>query len=445
LVFDVIPQQWTAVVDAFEKLVPDDGYYHWEDLLNQPEPAGIGREAWWVALKLSRSAGKKAIVLKDAEGRAFEINLRAFQTGILHAIDRSDRDVEFDRQLEERFFASALVAEAAASAQLAGARVGRDRAKEMLRTGQVPSDPDEKMVWDLHLALQELHRRRDQPLKPAMVLDLHRLITGGKAQLPDSAGRPRRREDGAAVVDVRGRVLHGAPPPEELRERIESMCAFVNDDAPGCFLHPVVRASILHFWLVHERPFAEGNGRLARALFLQILIHRGYEVARFLAPSSVLLAAPRRQAIALSHTETDDNDLTYFIRDQLEAIGAAHQAFLDRVQRKTGEMEQARRRRPGLGDLNPRQQAVMAHAFLRPDASYGIARHQHSHRVTHQTARDDLFDLVNRGWLGVTRQRRVYVFRLPADAGKGIRPTAARWRIPEEETDAGDQLPTSLL
>jgi Fic family protein len=445
LVFDVIPQQWAAVVDAFEKLVPGDGYCHWEDLLDQPEPAGISREAWWVALKLSRSAGKKSIGLRDTTGRAFEINLKAFQTGILHAIDRSDRDVGFDRQLEERFAASALVAEVIASAQLAGAKVARGRAKEMLRAGQVPSDPDERMVWDLHLALEEVRRRRDQPLNPAMILDLHRLVTSGTAGPTGSEGRLRQADESATIMDQEGRELHRAPPSSEMEERLESLCAFGNDDSSARFIHPIVRAGILHFWLAYDRPFSDGNGRLARALFLHALLHRGYEVSAFLAPSSILLAVPQRYAAAFSHTETDDNDLTYFILHQLDVIGAAHRAFLDRVKCKTGEIEPACRRRPGLRDLNPRQQAVMAYAFLHPDASYGIARHQHSHGVTHQTARDDLFDLVDRGWLEVKRERRVYVFRMPAGAEKVIQPAAPRRRFEEEETGAGDQLPTSLL
>ena len=32
-------------------------------------------------------------------------------------------------------------------------------------------------------------------------------------------------------------------------------------------MHPVVRAVLIHFWIGHDHPFVDGNGRTARALF----------------------------------------------------------------------------------------------------------------------------------------------------------------------------------
>jgi hypothetical protein len=46
--------------------------------------------------------------------------------------------------------------------------------------------------------------------------------------------------------------------------------------------------------------------------------------------------------------------------------------------------------------------------------------HQRSHGVTHQTARDDLFDLVGLGFLLQGREGRRYTFRTPADLADRI-------------------------
>ena len=441
-VFDVIPQQWAAVVDAFEKLVPGDRYSHWVDICSKPAPAGISREAWWVALKLARSGGRRTTALKDGRGIPFEFNVAADVAEILHDIDRNAEGLLVDRQLADRFSASALLAETIASAQLAGATTPRGAAREMLRAGRPPEDRNESTIWDLHGALQEVRRLREQPLSVDMILVLHRSISVGTAPPPESAGRPRGEGNKGTIVDAQGQVVHQPPPAEELNGRLESMCQFANARTSAPFIHPVVRAIILHFWVAHDRPFADGNGRLARALSLWALLHAGYAVFDYLCPSALLLLAPKRYDLAFRQTETDDNDLTYFILHELEVVRAAIQTLRDRMTRKTGEMKQASGRVPDFEDLNPRQQALIAHALRQPGARYGIARHQHSHGVTHQTARDDLFNLVHRGLLEARRERRVYVFQATSELG---RPALPRRRVSVEEHSFNDQLPTALL
>lgn len=59
-----------------------------------------------------------------------------------------------------------------------------------------------------------------------------------------------------------------APPPRdaELPPRLERTCAFANTlVAEEPFLHPVLRSIPL---LAYDHPFLDGNGRVARALFL---------------------------------------------------------------------------------------------------------------------------------------------------------------------------------
>jgi hypothetical protein len=84
----------------------------------------------------------------------------------------------------------------------------------------------------------------------------------------------------------------------------------------------------------------------------------------------------------------------------------------------------------------------MAHALCTPDARYVIAGHQHSHGVTHQTARDDLFDLARRELLTVGKAGRRYFFRAPADLSQRLQATGARRR--REAATLSDELPTNL-
>jgi Fic family protein len=111
--------------------------------------------------------------------------------------------------------------------------------------------------------------------------------------------------------------------------------------------------------------------------------------------------------------------------------------------RKTDEVREAKEKLRGFADLNPRQQALIAHALRKPDTGYVIAGHQRSHGVTHQTARDDLFDLIRRELLAVGQEGRRYLFHVPADLTRRLQSTAGHRRI--KPTAQGDDLPTALL
>jgi Fic family protein len=441
---DIVPQQWAGVIDAFERLGPGDDYWHWHDLQKWPAVAGISQEAWWAALKLVRRAGLQTLVFKDVRGRAFSFGLPGRLAEMLHGLD-GDRTGNFiEPSMADRFAASAALREALASVQLAGASTTVEAAREMLRTGRPPRGADERMVCNLHLALQLARGWRGGPLTPARLLDLHRCLTAGTLAVPDAAGRLRRGDESPSAPMAEAASAYEPPPAAELPARLALLCAFANGQTLGGFVHPMIRAIVLHFWLAYDRPFVDGNGRTARLLFYWAMLRQGYAIFDFVSISPFLRRAPERYLLSFLETETDDNDLTYFILHQAEVVSAAQQALRDRVGRKMDELRETGRRWHGFAQLNQRQQALVAHALRQPDAQYVISRHQHSHGVTHQTARDDLFDLVRRDLLTVTRVRRVYLFRAAADLPGRIQSVTGR-RRPPQPTATDEALPTNLL
>jgi Fic family protein len=173
------------------------------------------------------------------------------------------------------------------------------------------------------------------------------------------------------------------------------------------------------------------------------MLHQGYPLFAFIAISPVLMRAPALYTRAFQQVETDDNDLTYFILHQAGVICEALGALRERVARQMSELREAGAKHRGLAGLNPRQQAVMVHALRRPEARYLIAGHQHSHGVTHQTARDDLFDLARRELLAVGREGRRYVFKIPTDLSGRLKAVGGRRRA--AEVSLSNELPTNLL
>lgn len=142
--------------------------------------------------------------------------------------------------------------------------------------------------------------------------------------------------------------------------------------------------------------------------------------------SPFLKAAPAQYARAFLHTETDANDLTYFIVHQVDVILRALDeldAYIEARTEQVARIEQMLRRRT---DLNHRQLALLAHAVRHPDAEYTTRSHLTSHNVVYATARADLFHLARLGLLDQRRRGlKLNVFLMPPDLEKRIQAAAA--------------------
>jgi len=272
------------------------------------------------------------------------------------------------------------------------------------------------MILNNYRAMQFISTLQDEPLSRDLIFEIHAAITDGT--LEEGAEPPYLRVtgDGVAVYDDRDNTpLHQPPGAEEIGERMKAMCDFANDPEPPGFLHPVLKAIILHFWLAYDHPFIDGNGRTARALFYWSMLSDGFWLMEFLSISSILRAAPASYGRAFLYTETDENDLTYFILYQLRVVVRAIEQLHQFLARKTDEVRRTEELVTTSIPLNHRQIAVLGHALRHPGQRYTIESHKTSHRVTYQTARSDLLDLESKGLLSKSRSGRAFVFHPVVD------------------------------
>ncbi len=403
------------------------GYPHWDKLRHVSPPQELTSETWWLGLKFARNVGRRWLPLVDGEGHAFSYVLPDEVFRLLHYVDQHCSGevamaevVTTDEQAREHYLVNSLMEEAIRSSQLEGATTSRRVAKELLRSGRRPKNRGEKMILNNYRALQFMHDQMGSVLTPAVVLELHRLLTEGTLEDPSAAGRLQTaEEERIAVIDPSdGRVLHAPPPADELPGRLDSLCAFANataddDDAP--FVHPVVRAILLHFMLAYDHPFADGNGRTARALFYWHMRTHGYWLVEYLSISRILREAPAQYSRAFLHTETDEGDTTYFLLHQLQTIRRAVEELHRYLERKAKEIRRVERLLHGATGFNHRQIALLSDALRDGSRTSTFTEHATSHRVTHETARADLGDLAERGLLERTLVGRQHVFGAPAD------------------------------
>lgn len=402
-------------------------YLHWNELRFRPAPKGCTHEEWWLAEKLARQSSRRTTELQDKLGSPFSFVVPEFVAELLHQIDRDGgtllqlAEPVTDSEERDRYVIRSLMEEAITSSQLEGAAVTREVAKKMLAEGRRPRDRGEQMVLNNFVTMRRIIELKTEPLTPELVLSIHRQISENALDKPDAAGRLRRADETIEVSDQYGTVFHVPPAAGELAERLETMCRFANATESEAFIHPVLRAIILHFWLAYDHPFVDGNGRTARALFYWQMLHRGYWLFEFISISQFLRKAPVPYGEAFLHTETDDNDLTYFIVHQATVIRRALVELHDYVGRKARETRATLKLLHESADLNHRQESILTHALRHPNHLYSVIAHQTLHGIAYATARADLLGLAERKLLDQRNSGKTLVFIAPTDLEKRLR------------------------
>ena len=408
---------------------PRGKYYHWDKLRHLKPPKGLTSEEWWASVKIARRQLRRPLPLTTAEGKPFTFAMVDPVQEMLHRIDQQAAgriaiaDEITNPETRDRYVFSSLVEESITSSQLEGASTTRQVAADMIRSGRKPRDKSEQMIFNNFLANRHIRSFTGRPLETADVLELHRILTEDTLDDPGAAGRLQTPdEERVVVVDERSKeILHAPPPASQLQKRLQAMCNFANDEPKGPFLHPVIRAIILHFWVGYDHPFVDGNGRTARALFYWSMISSGYWLIEFISISKILRTAYAQYARSYLYAESDENDATYFIVYQLEVLLRALDELEAYIDRKVSQIQDVEKRLRGRSNYNHRQLALLGHALRHPGVKYTIKSHQASHNVAYATARQDLLTLAEDNLLESRRAgKKTLEFFAPDDLGNRV-------------------------
>ena len=399
-------------------------YLPWDRLRFRTPPDGLSPQEWWLSIRMSRRSTERLLPsLTDVEGRPFRFSL---PDQLLEGVDAINRgaggQIAMGEQVtnpatRDRYVVSSLFEEAIRSSQLEGAATTRQVAKEMLRTGRPPRDRSERMILNNYRAMRAIGERRHESLTPALVCEIHRVVTEETLTDPCAPGVLQSPSDERiAVYSDTGDLLHRPPPAEQLPERLERLCGFANAATDDGYVPPVLRAMAVHFMMGYDHYFADGNGRTARAVFYWSMLNQGYWLTEFLTISRIIKAAPVPYARAFLDSEQDDGDLTYFFLHQAAVIRRAMHDLETYLQRKTEELRAVQHTIRALpGEFNHRELALIDHAVRNPGTRYTVVSHQTSHAVSQQTARADLLHLERVGYLRSQRVGKRVEWSSPAD------------------------------
>lgn len=374
-------------------------YEYWDKIKYKKLPEGVTPQMLWTNVKASRL--KSMIPVWDKYG--INLCVTSQMQRLCHEFDMkfgSFWEVEGDTQSAEKkyYLSSSLMEEAIYSSKMEGASTTRIIAKDMLRKKKSPQNKSQQMIVNNYNTIQYIVEHKEQPVTEELLLTIHRLMTEKTLDNPEDAGRFRTNDKVVVADMVEGDIIYTPPSFQEIPEFVESLCNFFNNDNPRTFIHPIIRGIIVHFMLAFMHPFVDGNGRTARALFYWYMLKEGYKLTEYMSISRVIAKSKANYEKAFRYVENDGNDMGYFVAYNLGALEKSFQQLRDYIQRKQRE-KRAASSFMMAGNINQRQALVLQRLKEEPDTIFTVKDVQDQFSVSSMTARKDLSDLVQQGYL----------------------------------------------
>ncbi len=397
------------------KIITDfnNQYLHWDKVRYKKIPKNIDAKYIWVLMKLFRS--EKYYQLKF-DGFNFKYTLLPSTLQQLHIFDKDSagnleiEDGSLSMRGRERFIISSLMEEAIASSQLEGAVTTRKVAKEMLKQNRKPKTYGEKMIVNGYKTLKMILEMKSIKLTKECLLDIQKEITKGTLQNEKDEGRFRDNNEIVVGDEMEVEKIYHTPPDyKKIPEFMEELCRFANKDSKE-FIHPIIKGIILHFLIGYIHPFNDGNGRTARAIFYWYVISQGYWLFEYMAISKKILSSRINYGLAYLYTETDENDLTYFIEFNLKAIYEALMDMRNYIKRKQKEQREAIKMVSEIKGINFRQATILRDLMESENKIITIKEIQETYSIVYQTARSDLLYLAGLGYITIKKIKNKFVF-----------------------------------
>ena len=389
-----------------------------QDYLSREEiglrlPDNLALEEFWQEVTKFRKQKSETLPFTDQNNQDFWFLLTPALQKRIYEIDSSGKDSLYrvvKKEIENELIKDSLIEEALYSSVIEGAFSTMKRLRELVDNDRKPADINDQMVLNNYQAMQFILQEKHKELSLDFVLQLHKIVTK-ETLFEDEAYAGRFRDDMVYVKDKRRDIIIYTPPPaEQVEPAIKKLIEWANAKDDTHFIHPVIKASFVHFYFVYIHPFFDGNGRTARALFYYFLIKNGYEFFKYFSISAVVQKTKIQYYKAIKDTEDCDADITYFLLYMAETIQESIQLVTERItQHYQRDFVFIRLKEKGIF-LNERQEKFLKKFLVSDKRVISIKAYKEWFKVVYETARRDLEDLVSKGVLIKSKYRRQFMY-----------------------------------
>ena len=380
----------------------DSEYLYW-DKVKYMAPKGVDKQVLWQAVKIQRRLKAQEIQFGNC---VFHFTITKDMLALLHDFDMNLGGSLGTKSIipatdKSYFLISSIMEEAIASSQMEGASTTRRIAKDMLRKQLKPNNKSQQMIANNYETINQISKGADKEFSLEGILDIHRTISNKTLDNAEDEGVFRRNDDVLVVDGITGFVAHTPPSYKEIDKMILDLCDFANRESGDNFIHPIIKAVIIHFVLAYIHPFVDGNGRTARSLFYWYMIKKGYWLTEYLSISRIIYTNKKAYEKAFLYTENDSNDLSYFIQYHLEVMKKAFEELKKYLQRKIDEQQNIFRFE-GISHINERQRYVLQAISDSKRVLFTPKELATQFDVSAKSARTDLQELVKMGYMTAT-------------------------------------------
>ena len=401
------------IIDIFfeNKLYKFSGkkYLYWDKIKFQEIPDVLeSHEELWYVIKNMRNFWMPTII-KDELWKMFTLWKPDYIEELLHTLDLklgwSFLNIELSDSERRVFLQNGIAEEAISSSQIEWALTSSKVAKEMIAKWRKPNTKDEKMIINNYQAMQFVKdEMKDTQLDLPWLIELQAILTKWTLDESDQVGRLRNDADEIVVQNSSGtKILHEPMLENKMKKELKELIRFANDEDKLWFIHPFVKAVMLHFWIGYLHPFCDGNGRTARAIFYWYLIKKWYWGFSFIPVSKAINNSRKQYWNAYLYTEQDNNDMTYFLVYIANKVIQSMDEFHEYVRIKIEKQKNVNRELAHLW-LNDRQKKLIAYFLERPKSYTNITIHKNYNSIANDTAKRDLKDLENKWFLTIQKQ-----------------------------------------
>lgn len=404
----------------FLQVINEPRYLYWDEMKYKQMPEGLTPEETWFLVRQFRNAVSRTTPIKTTKENYFRWIRLPYVDEFLHKIDISSGGQIFtsmdalSESNKQKFISRGILEEAIASSQLEGAHTTRQAAKKMITEKREPRNKDEQMILNNYNAIVKIDEDyKSESLSEALLFEMHRMLTQ-KTIEEDQQGRFRKDSDGIVVqgmIGDREYITHIPPDENFVKEEIKKIIEFANDEDSENFLHPIIKAIFLHFWIGYLHPFVDGNGRLARTLFYWYLLKKKYWTFMYLPISLVIKRAPIQYSMAYIYSEQDSYDATYFFDFHIRKIMQSLNDFNEYVSEKVLENKQIDSIINKNVSLVDRQRYLIHYLASEANAYSTITSHATLNNISRQTAAKDIKQLVNIGLIKGDREGKYIKYR----------------------------------
>jgi len=396
-------------VDLIKRL--NNNYSYWSEVKYQTGSDCVSAKELWILLKRSRENGR----INVWPGYGIHFSTTPEMNRLCHLFDMnfggmwgSDHLVGEKREI---YLINSLMEEAISSSKMEGASTTRKIAKEMLRQKMAPRDRSQRMILNNYNTIRFISSIKNENLTEDLLLKIHDFMTADTLDSDDAAGRFRTGDEVVVENAITHEIVHIPPMKTEIPVFVGWLCDFFNNENDDIFIHPIIRGIIIHFMIAYFHPFVDGNGRTARALFYWYMLKKGYWLTEYMSISRIISKSKNAYEKSFLYTESDGNDMGYFINYNLNVLHKAFGELQSYIKRKQEEKKSSARFMC-LGGISQLEADILQRFADNADSILTAKEVASRFFVSPTTARSSLRKLVSAGFLkeiAVNKRKTAYV------------------------------------